>query len=48
MAIGVGGQKIDYFGIIEDIWELDYGTEALNVAYFNVAGSSNMNSMKSD
>jgi len=34
VAIGAGGRKIDYFGIIEDIWELDYGTEALNVALF--------------
>ena len=34
VAIGAGGQKIDYFGTIEDIWELDYGTEALNVALF--------------
>ena len=34
VAIGAGGQKVDYFGIIEDIWELGYGTEALNVALF--------------
>jgi len=34
VAIGAGAQKIDYFGIIEDILELDYGTEALNVALF--------------
>jgi hypothetical protein len=24
----------DYFGIIEDIWELDYGTKTLNMALF--------------
>jgi hypothetical protein len=34
VAIGAGGQKFNYFGIIEEIWELDYGTEELNVALF--------------
>jgi hypothetical protein len=34
VAIDAGGQKVDCFGIIEEIWELDYGTEALNVALF--------------
>jgi hypothetical protein len=27
------GQKIQYFGIIEDIWELDYGRD-IKVALF--------------
>lgn len=34
VAIGEGGKKVDYFGIIEEIWELDYGIEELNVALF--------------
>jgi hypothetical protein len=34
VAIDGEGQKTDYFGIIEDIWELDYEREDLNVALF--------------
>jgi hypothetical protein len=34
VTIGAVGQKTDYFGIIKGIWELDYGSEALNVALF--------------
>jgi hypothetical protein len=34
VAIDKDGQKADYFGIIEEIWELDYGSEELNVALF--------------
>jgi hypothetical protein len=34
VAIDAAGRKTDYFGIIEDIWELDYGSEELNVALF--------------
>jgi hypothetical protein len=34
VAIDKDGRKADYFGIIEEIWELDYGSEELNVALF--------------
>ena len=35
-------QKIQYFGIIEEIWELEYGRD-ITVAYFDAAGSNNTN-----
>jgi hypothetical protein len=35
-------RKIQYFGIIEEIWELDYRRD-ITVAYFDVAGSNNTN-----
>jgi hypothetical protein len=34
VGINKDGRKADYFGVIEDIWELDYGSEELNVALF--------------
>ena len=40
-------QKIQYFGIIEEIWELDYGRD-ITVACFDAARSNNTNRTRSD
>ena len=41
-AFDGSGRKILYFGIIEEIWELDYGRD-ITVPCFDAAGSNNTN-----